>query len=98
MPTTSTGLLTDRYELTMVDAALRAGIAARPSVALSEPAERQSNPGRRCNHFMMASTAQSTALVDANNKSTERGTRRVGEISLRSSRSGVVILFWLFSP
>src|SRR3954447_22759726 len=32
MPTASTALLTDRYELTMVDAALRAGVGSRPSV------------------------------------------------------------------
>src|SRR3954451_6086191 len=32
MPTASTALLTDRYELTMVDAALQAGVGSRPSV------------------------------------------------------------------
>ena len=32
MPTMSTALLTDRYELTMVDAALRAGVGQRPCV------------------------------------------------------------------
>jgi nicotinate phosphoribosyltransferase len=45
MPTASTALLTDRYELTMVDAALRAGVAARPSVF--EVFARRLSAGRR---------------------------------------------------
>ena len=45
MPTTSTALLTDRYELTMVDAALRVGIGSRRSVF--EVFTRSLPPGRR---------------------------------------------------
>src|SRR4051812_41201182 len=58
MPTTSTSLLTDRYELTMVDAALRAGVGERPSVF--EVFARRLPPGRR--YGVLAGTGR---LLDA---------------------------------
>ena len=80
MPTTSTALLTDRYELTMVDAALRAGIGSRPQRVRgvhAQPATRTPlRRGRR--HRTPARTAAGLPLRTRRARLAARAADRLG--------------------